>query len=134
MAGLVEVRVRSFATLREIMDRETVVVMRGEATVGRLLGELVRRYPGLEEALFASPGVLHDAVNVLKNGRNTFFLEGLETPLAHGDTVALFPPVGGGSSPGATPGECQQCRWCIPAGAGMREGDMYRELRYGAMR
>jgi molybdopterin synthase sulfur carrier subunit len=88
----VKVRVRSFATLREIKDRETVVALEGDATVGLQLDELLCRYPGLGEALFSSPGSLHDGVNVLKNGRNTYFLQGLETPLTDGDTPALFPP------------------------------------------
>jgi len=35
-------------------------------------------------------------VNVLKNGRNIHFLNGLETPLSEGDVIALFPPAAGG--------------------------------------
>ncbi|OPY39086.1 MAG: ThiS family protein [Methanoregula sp. PtaU1.Bin051] len=41
-------------------------------------------------------GVLKNFVNILHNGRNIQFIRGLDTPLADGDLVVLFPPAGGG--------------------------------------
>ncbi|WP_054847258.1 MoaD/ThiS family protein [Methanoculleus chikugoensis] len=42
-------------------------------------------------------GEIRAYVNILKNGRNIHFSGGLETPpLEDGDTVAFFPPAGGG--------------------------------------
>ncbi len=35
-------------------------------------------------------------VIILVNGKNIEHLKGLSTPLEEGDTVSLFPPVGGG--------------------------------------
>jgi molybdopterin synthase sulfur carrier subunit len=90
------VTVKSFATLREVMDAEVRVEFTGDATIRSLLAELTGRYEGLARRIFTSPGTLRDFVNILKNGRNIHFLAGLETPLEEGDLIALFPPVAGG--------------------------------------
>lgn len=92
----ITITVKSFATLREVMDAQTRVDLTENATIRSLLAVLTARYPGLEEMIFSSPGTLRDLVNILKNGRNIEFLAGLDTPLADGDLVALFPPAAGG--------------------------------------
>lgn len=92
----VTITVRAFATLREVMDRELGLEYPAGATVGTLLRDLVRKYDGLESLLFSGPETLRDYVNILVNGRNIEFLAGLSTPLADGDTIALFPPAAGG--------------------------------------
>ncbi|OPY32828.1 MAG: Small archaeal modifier protein 1 [Methanoregula sp. PtaU1.Bin006] len=92
----ISVTVKSFATLREVMDREIRLDLAAGATVGILLGELCRKYPGLEPLLFSAPGILRDYVNILRNGRNIEFLTGLSTRLDDGDMIALFPPAAGG--------------------------------------
>jgi molybdopterin synthase sulfur carrier subunit len=48
------------------------------------------------ERIFASPGTLRDVVNILNNGRNVHFMNGLDTTLDEDDVIALFPPVAGG--------------------------------------
>jgi sulfur-carrier protein len=88
--------VKSFATFREIMDPQIRMDFLKGATVRTLLTELTGRYEGLGELMFAAPGTLRDFVNILKNGRNIYFLAGLDTPLDDGDVIALFPPVAGG--------------------------------------
>lgn len=92
----ITVTVRSFATLREVMDRKLRLDLSAGATVGLLLAELTGRYKGLDGLLFSAPGTLRDFVNILKNGRNIHFLSGLSTPLEDGDVIALFPPAAGG--------------------------------------
>lgn len=64
--------------------------------LGGLLALLCSAHAGLQEALFEPSGMLRDYVNVLKNGRNIAFLEGLSTVLADSDVIALFPPAAGG--------------------------------------
>jgi MoaD family protein len=90
------VTVKSFATLREVMDAEIRMDFGEGATIRTLLAELTGRYGGLSDLLFSAPDTLRDFVNILKNGRNIHFLAGLDTPLDDGDTIALFPPAAGG--------------------------------------
>jgi molybdopterin synthase sulfur carrier subunit len=92
----ITVTVKSFATLREVMDAEVRMEVTRGATIRSLLAELTGRYEGLAGLIFASPGTLRDFVNILRNGRNIHFLAGLDTPLDEGDLIALFPPVAGG--------------------------------------
>jgi len=88
--------VKSFATLREVMDAELRMDFPAGATIRSLLAELTGRYQGLYELLFIAPETLRDFVNILQNGRNIHFLAGLDTPLEDGDIIALFPPAAGG--------------------------------------
>jgi molybdopterin synthase sulfur carrier subunit len=92
----ITVTVKSFATLREVMDAQIRVDLPKGATIRSLLGELTGRYEGLSDLLFAAPGIPRDFVNILKNGRNVEFLGRLDTSLEDGDVIALFPPVAGG--------------------------------------
>ena len=92
----ISITVKSFATLREVMDPELRMEFAEGATIRSLLAVLTGRYGGLSDLLFSAPDSLRDLVNILKNGRNIQFLSGLATPLDDGDTIALFPPVAGG--------------------------------------
>lgn len=94
--GAIAVKVRAFATLREFLPAEHDATVPGGSTVGDLLEHLSARHPGLGDALFTPAGELRPYVNILKDGRNIHFSGGLETPLENGDTIALFPPAGGG--------------------------------------
>ncbi len=94
--GRITVTVKSFATLREVMDAEIRMDFPAGATVRSMLAELTGRFKGLDDQLFAAPETLRDFVNILQNGRNTHFLAGLDTPLNDGDIIALFPPAAGG--------------------------------------
>ena len=90
------VRVKTFATFREVMDSQIDVELPEGATIRILLDELTGRYGGLKELMFAAPETLRDFVNILKNGRNIHYLAGLDTPLDDGDVITMFPPVAGG--------------------------------------
>jgi MoaD family protein len=91
-----KVHVKTFATFREVMDSQFDMEYLQGATISTLLDDLVKKYDGLGELIFAGPGTIRDFVNILKNGRNVHFLNGLDTALDEGDVIALFPPVAGG--------------------------------------
>jgi molybdopterin synthase sulfur carrier subunit len=92
----ISITIKSFATLRDVMDAQIRMDLPEGATIRTLLDELTGRYDGLSGMMFAAPGTLRDFVNILRNGRNVHFLAGLDTPLDDGDVIALFPPVAGG--------------------------------------
>lgn len=91
-----KVTVKTFATLRQFIDKESRVDVEPGTTTGKLLEMLVAAHPGLRNELFDETGELHKYVNILKNGRNIHFIEGLETVLEEDDLIAIFPPSGGG--------------------------------------
>ena len=91
-----KVTVKTFATLRRFMEKESQVDIEPGTTTGDLLLMLAAAHPGLKTELFDETGELREFVNVLKNGRNIYFLDKLGTVLEEDDLIAIFPPSGGG--------------------------------------
>lgn len=52
--------------------------------------------PARRRALFLDSGQLRPELQVLVNGRNVVFLDGLQTAVASGDVISVFPPMYGG--------------------------------------
>jgi sulfur-carrier protein len=65
-------------------------------TLGALLDDLFTSYPVVREQILAPEGGLSRFVNVFVNDQDARFLQGLETPVAEGDTVVLLPAMAGG--------------------------------------
>jgi len=94
-APRIQVTVKVFGGLRQDLGAPSIDVdLRPFATLGALLAELRARRPELAEKLEA--GLQDGYLNALINGRNIRFLDGSNTQLSEGDTVAFLPPVGGG--------------------------------------
>jgi len=89
----VEVRIPTI--LRKYSDGEKSVQAEG-ATVGGLISDLDRRYPGISAQLLTDDGKLHRFVNVYVNDEDVRFLGALDAPLGEGDVVAILPAVAGG--------------------------------------
>ncbi|PSQ16442.1 molybdopterin synthase sulfur carrier subunit [Halobacteriales archaeon QS_8_69_26] len=87
-----------FADLAERAgDRRVAVDVEAGDTVGDALDALVEGRPELRERVVDEDGGLRDHINVLRNGKNVQTQEeGLDTTLAAGDELAIFPPVSGG--------------------------------------
>lgn len=92
-----KITVRTFADFREIIGvgEKEISLPEGE-TVGGLLKGLCKVHPGLQGKLFDVAGEPKPYVIILKNGRNIVSLQHLDSVIADGDVIALFPPVAGG--------------------------------------
>ena len=66
------------------------------ATVGQLIEDLERRYPGMQGRLRDDTGELRRFVNLYVNGEDVRFKQGLETSLNAGDELSIIPAVAGG--------------------------------------
>ncbi len=90
-------RIRLFASLRQAAGvSELAYPPAGDARVRDVVEMLVGRYPALAGKLVDEDGGLRGAVSIFVDGRNIRLREGLDTPLAGVDELAMFPPVAGG--------------------------------------
>lgn len=88
--------VKFFATYRELTNCKSVELTAPDNVLA-LLAALSDRYPALGPRLLSADGRrLGDDAIVMVNGRHIAHLQGVETPLAQTDTVAVFPLVAGG--------------------------------------
>jgi molybdopterin synthase sulfur carrier subunit len=92
-----ELSLRFFAVFREAVgEKERTRTYDGErTTVGTVLADLEAEYEGLAGELL-DDGAVRDQLSVLKNGQDVVHMAGVDTELADGDTLSVFPPVAGG--------------------------------------
>jgi len=90
------VTVKAFADLRELLGGELAISVPEGSTVHYLLEILGRKYAGFLPKIMESGGPMRSYVSILKNGRNIGSLDDLDTRLAEGDVIAIFPPLAGG--------------------------------------
>jgi MoaD family protein len=92
-----KITLRTFADFREIIGvREKEISLPEGKTVAGLLKDLCKAHPGLQGKLFDAAAELKPYIIILKNGRNVASLQHLDTVIADGDVIAVFPPVAGG--------------------------------------
>jgi molybdopterin synthase sulfur carrier subunit len=65
-------------------------------TVGDLVEDLERQFPGLRERLVDDGGDLRRFINVYVNQEDIRFLQGQKTALKEGDEVSIVPAIAGG--------------------------------------
>jgi molybdopterin synthase sulfur carrier subunit len=93
-----KVKVKFFTSLREITGKkEDEIQSPRTILVKELLASLSEKY-GREftDYLYDERGKVRTYIQILVNGRGINVLQGFETKLKEGDTIAIFPPVGGG--------------------------------------
>lgn len=90
------VRVKVPTILRKYVGGEAIVEANGGRTVGEVLDDLERRYPGIKGRIVTGGGDLHRFVNVYVNQEDVRFLGSLDAEVREGDTVSILPAVAGG--------------------------------------
>ncbi len=93
-----KIEVKFFTSLREITGKKVDEVQSPSAiTVEELLTRISEKYgKEFKEYLYNKKGKVQRHLVILVNGKSINVLQGSETELKEGDTVAILPPVGGG--------------------------------------
>jgi sulfur-carrier protein len=67
------------------------------ATIGDVVSDMEKRYPGIKERLCDGDGKVRRFVNIYVNGDDIRFLSNLETAVKESDEVSIVPAIAGGS-------------------------------------
>ena len=89
------IRVQIPAPLRSLTGGKDEVEIEAPDVAG-LVDALEGRHPGLRDRLYDGAGELRSYVRVFVNEEDVRFLEGKQTALKAGDTVAIVPAIAGG--------------------------------------
>ncbi len=65
-------------------------------TVGEVLTDLEKNYPGIKARICDDSGQVRRFVNIFANDEDIRFLDNLETRVAEGDEVSIVPAIAGG--------------------------------------
>ncbi len=90
------VTVKAFADLGELLGRKLSISLPEGETARQLLKILDKKNAGFLPRVLESDGQLRSNVSILQNGRDIRYLRDLDTPLAEGDVITIFPPLAGG--------------------------------------
>ncbi len=93
-----KIKVKFFTSLREITDKKVdEIQLKNSITIEELLNILSEKYSKeFREYIYNKKGKVQDFLSFLVNGKNINVLQGFDTKLKQGDTIAILPPVGGG--------------------------------------
>ena len=87
--------VRIPTPLRKLTQGSEEVSAAGK-TVGELIGDLEKKYPGIKERICDESGAVRRFVNIFVNGDDIRFLNNLDTAVKDGDEVSIVPAIAGG--------------------------------------
>jgi MoaD family protein len=87
--------VRIPTPLRKLTQGKEEVVAPGR-TVGELIAELERSYPGIRERICDESGAVRRFVNIFVSAEDIRFLQNLDTPVKDADEVSIVPAIAGG--------------------------------------
>lgn len=83
--------------LRKLTDGREEVAAAG-ATVGEVLANLDRAYPGIKARICDDSGAVRKFVNIFANDEDIRFLKNLDTPIKDSDEVSIVPAIAGGAA------------------------------------
>ena len=66
------------------------------ATVGEVIADLEKNFPGIKARICGDDGSLRKFVNVFANDEDIRHLQNLETPIGDTDEVSIVPAIAGG--------------------------------------
>ena len=87
--------VRIPTPLRKLTNGKEEVSAAG-ATVGALVADLERQFPGLKERICDDTGAVRRFVNIFQNDEDIRFLQNLDTPVKDSDEISIVPAIAGG--------------------------------------
>ncbi|MGD9796582.1 MAG: MoaD/ThiS family protein [Acidimicrobiia bacterium] len=90
------VTVRLPTVMRSNAGGQTEVSAEG-ATIGEVVDDLIRQFPGTATHLRAPDGGVHKFVNLYLNDEDVRYLQKLDTPVGDGDKISILPAVAGGA-------------------------------------
>ena len=90
------VNVRIPTPLRKLTQNRETVQADG-SSIGEIVENLEKQYPGLKERLCDEKGELRRFVNLYLNDEDIRFAKGKETPVKDGDEVSIIPAIAGGT-------------------------------------
>jgi molybdopterin converting factor small subunit len=94
----VSVEVRLPTVLRPHAGGQSSVSASG-STIGEVLQDLVKTFPGIAGQVVTPEGTLHRFVNVYRNDDDVRYLEKLDTKVSDTDVISILPAVAGGAGP-----------------------------------
>src|SRR3972149_4064873 len=89
------IRVRIPTPLRKLTAGQDEVKVIGD-TVGEVMQNLEKEFPGFRERLFDEQGALRRFINIYSNDQDVRFLNHLETRLQEGSVISIIPAIAGG--------------------------------------
>lgn len=89
-------KVRIPAPLRSYTKDQPEVSAAGR-TVGEILRDLDKSYPGIGTRLLDENGSVRRYVNIFHNDEDIRFLKDLDTPVAETDKISIVPAIAGGA-------------------------------------
>lgn len=93
------IKVKIPTPLQKLTENKVEVDASGK-TVGELIQNLDKKYPGIKERVCDEKGKIRRFVNIYLNEEDIRFLSKEETPLKDGDEVSIVPAIAGGCSKG----------------------------------
>jgi molybdopterin synthase sulfur carrier subunit len=88
-------KVRIPTPLRKLTNGQEEVVAAG-ATIGEVIKDLEKSFPGLLARICEDNGQLRRFVNVFANDEDIRFLQNLDTPVSEQDEISIVPAIAGG--------------------------------------
>ena len=90
------VTVNVTSVIQKVVNGQRAFAAEG-ATLGTLIENIERVYPGFAGQIMDEQGEIRRFVNVYLNDEDVRYLGGKATPLEDGDTVSFLPALAGGA-------------------------------------